>query len=154
MSNWRKFRTLSGPDRAVFIAAFLLLPVMGLATRLGGLARGQAVLSRLSSSPRRSRTVDDPRNPRPRTVARLVGAAAAHHFFRPNCLQRSLVLWWLLRLERIESRLRIGVRRTPTGLEAHAWVEHGGSPLNAKDDIHLSFFPLVGEILPVWGRPS
>jgi hypothetical protein len=49
---------------------------------------------------------------------------------RPNCLEQSLVLWYLLQSEGVTAPLRIGVRKLQQKLEAHAWVEFAGAPLN------------------------
>jgi len=45
-----------------------------------------------------------------------------------RCLVRSLVLTRLLASRGIEAKLVIGARTTP-GFLAHAWVEHGGTPV-------------------------
>jgi hypothetical protein len=50
--------------------------------------------------------------------------------FGGRCLQRSLVLGWLLRRRSIESRLRIGVLKGTDAIAAHAWVEVAGEPAN------------------------
>jgi len=55
------------------------------------------------------------------------------------CLSRSLVLWALLRAQGVDSELRFGVRRVGDDLEAHAWVEHQGRPLNDAGDVDLHF---------------
>jgi hypothetical protein len=43
-----------------------------------------------------------------------------------RCLPRALALQALLRQAGIASELRIGVRKEPDGLLAHAWIEHQG----------------------------
>jgi Transglutaminase-like superfamily len=50
-----------------------------------------------------------------------------------RCLIRSLVLTTMLSRRGIESSLVIGVR-SDDGFEAHAWVEHRGSPLLPDED--------------------
>lgn len=45
------------------------------------------------------------------------------------CLPQSLALQALLRRQGLSAELRIGVRRADGKLQAHAWVEHAGSPL-------------------------
>ena len=64
------------------------------------------------------------------TVNRLVGWAARLHFWKIRCLTRSLVLETLLP----ETDLTIGIRRSGSTLEAHAWVEKEGEPLG--EDVH------------------
>ena len=65
--------------------------------------------------------------------------AASQGPCRANCLKQSLALWWLLRLTGIESALRIGVRKGPVGVEAHAWIECRGPPLNDREDVSIRF---------------
>ena len=71
----------------------------------------------------------------------MVRLAANHGAYRANCLKQSLVIWWLLQRYGIESTLRIGVRKEAAVLEAHAWVECFGQPLNDGPDIQQRFFP-------------
>ena len=63
-----------------------------------------------------------------------------------TCLTRSLFLSWLLRGWGVSCELRIGVRLNDGALEAHAWVEHLGMPINDADDIALRFAPFDGLI--------
>ena len=56
--------------------------------------------------------------------------AARHSPLHTTCLHRSLVLWWLLHRQGIESALRIGVRKQAGQWQAHAWVEYEGIPLH------------------------
>ena len=46
--------------------------------------------------------------------------------WRPRCLQRSLVLFRLLRAQGDGAELVIGLAERPTSHDAHAWVELGG----------------------------
>ena len=92
-------------------------------------------------------------------LAWLVEAAARRGPWPANCLQRSTVLWWLLRRRGVETDLRIGVRRRPgsTGGESllfHAWVEHDGLVLNDAPDIRSRFATFDRPIVPPgvdWG---
>jgi len=68
-----------------------------------------------------------------------VAIAAGSGPVRATCLRRSLLLWWLLRRDGIETVLRVGVNRESGTLHAHAWVEYLGRPLNDADDIALRF---------------
>jgi hypothetical protein len=51
-----------------------------------------------------------------------------------TCLVRSLTLWAMLLRRGVDSELRVGVRKKEGKLEAHAWVEYGGVPLNESWD--------------------
>jgi hypothetical protein len=131
--------------------ASALLPMLALALRLGGLRRTQAVLWRLAPFFRPHRVIEgDPPDPRARVIARMVRAAAAHGPYRANCLKQSLALWWLLRVNGIESDVCVGVRRALNGIEAHAWVEYQDRPLNDREDVDLRFTPFRLAIIPAW----
>ncbi len=77
-----------------------------------------------------------------RRVARQVGRAARNHLYPMSCLRRSLVLQHLLRRREIAAALRIGVRREDGMLQAHAWVEVGGVPIDEPEGIAAAFPPL------------
>lgn len=63
---------------------------------------------------------------------------------RPLCLARSLAYRELLEREGLHgSRVRVGVRRGPRGLEAHAWVEWEGQVVGENPDHVAAFEPLV-----------
>jgi hypothetical protein len=53
---------------------------------------------------------------------------------RTLCLQRSLMLYWLLNRRNLEPSLRIGVDKADAKLLAHAWVEINGQPIGEPSD--------------------
>jgi hypothetical protein len=55
------------------------------------------------------------------------------------CLQRSIVLGWLLRRRGLEGSLAIGVKRVSESLLAHAWIEVSGIPVGDSTE-HCSQF--------------
>ena len=59
--------------------------------------------------------------------------------WRPNCLERSLALWWLLQLNALDGELYIGGRKSQGRFEAHAWVEWNGQVLNDSTDAHKHY---------------
>lgn len=76
-----------------------------------------------------------------------MAAAAAHYLpFRTNCLEQSLVLWWLLRRRGIAADLKIGARKAANRFEAHAWVEFEGSVIGGAGEEHLHFVPFEGSV--------
>jgi hypothetical protein len=146
-ANWQKFTELSRSEQWSLVQAFLTLPFFGLGLRLWGLRRMQALLSHWP--------LKKPRGvPQEQiiTVAqaqgRFVQVAARHGLYRPTCLPQSLALWWLLRCHGIETDLRVGVKPAANGLEAHAWVELQGQPLNDDLDVHRHFRPFGRAITP------
>jgi Transglutaminase-like superfamily len=85
-------------------------------------------------------------------IARMEDAAARNLFLHTNCLERSLVLWWLLRRRGIEAVLRIGVRKDSHRFEAHAWVELDSEVLNGTSEEHRHFVPFEKPILSMETR--
>lgn len=75
--------------------------------------------------------------------ARLVFWAARYGLWRGNCLSQSLTLLRLLRGRAINAQLRIGVRRTDTEFQAHAWVELNGAPLNDTPNVAQRYVPFA-----------
>jgi len=130
-SDWRAFRALSRPERRLFTRAVLLLPIISAALKLMGYRRLQRLIERRSPSSTKSvdswlaATMTD----------RMVEVAAAHSPVPSACLARSLTLLLLLRQQGVEGELCIGVRKGGGELDAHAWVEHRGRPLNDSDDV-------------------
>jgi hypothetical protein len=127
--NAARFLALAGPDRRTLLAAAVLLPLLWIALRVVGVQRLQAWLHRRVPTGKQT-ALDELK----RTGA-LVNAAAHRVLGADNCLTRSLYLWWLLRRRGVRCELRIGVRLAESALEAHAWVEHAGVPVNDRPDV-------------------
>lgn len=148
MSRWRRFWRLSPEDRLALLQATILLPLTVAGLRLFGLRQWQSFLGRWGGSSRATPPAAGELLERAQSFSRMVAAASREGLVKGNCLSRSLLLWWLLRREGAEARLRIGVRPTPAGVEAHAWVELDGVVLNDTQDVHQQFPPFEGEIVP------
>src|SRR5262245_26786974 len=119
------------------LEAAVCLPLTVVMLRVFGFARCRAWLPTMVRL-RHGRHVDD-RLECAQRAARMVQLAARHGLSRATCLPQSLVLWSLLRREGTDSALRVGVRKTPSGLEAHAWVECNGVALNDDADVHTRY---------------
>lgn len=85
--------------------------------------------------------------PAMQSLAEAVNIAARHTPFPATCLTRSLLLDWLLQRRGVTSDLRIGVRLTEGALDAHAWVEYKGIPVNDLPYV-ASQFASFGELVP------
>lgn len=72
-------------------------------------------------------------------LARDVGAVARRLPRRARCLQRSLALSWMLRRRGMGGRLRLGVITKDSGIQAHAWIEIAGEPVNDSRDRCAAF---------------
>lgn len=147
MKTWRGFWRLSGYSRRVVLEAAAALVATWVGLRLAGFRRWKAALAWLApgtTAPAGAMTpglLDSARE-----IARLEQAAARHLFFRANCLEQSLTLWWLLQRRGIAAELRIGARKEAGRFEAHAWVEFGGAVLNDAGEEHLHFVPFDGPV--------
>ena len=73
-------------------------------------------------------------------LAHAVALAAALYPGRAQCLEQSLLLYYLLRRRGIEAHFRLGVQPHPFG--AHAWVECGGVPINNVPEHVRHFAPM------------
>ena len=58
-----------------------------------------------------------------------------------GCLVESLTIWWALRQRGLAAELRLGVRTFVGPLQAHAWVEYQGVPLNDSESVGQVFEP-------------
>lgn len=130
-----RLRALSSRDRRILLAASLLLPLFWLGLRVLGLARFHALV--MHGGMRAAALSPDGM----RRYADRVNAAARHSPFPASCLSRSLLLGWLLRRRGVATDLRIGVRLTDGVLDAHAWLECEGIPINDRPAVALEFAP-------------
>lgn len=110
------------------MAASALLPLVSLGVSLAGFERMRRLLGRGHARPAGARAGPEA-DARARIVARMVGIAGRRGPVRAPCVPRSLLAWWWLRREGIETSIRVGVARDRVPLRAHAWVEREGLPL-------------------------
>lgn len=138
MAHLAKLRNLSAPQWRELLLALVLLPTIELALRMGGLRLVQKAIA----PDTRCGVVAGPWDVRDALqLARLVAAAARRGPWRASCLVRSLALQCLLKRRGADSQLRLGVRMAGRRLEAHAWVELLGRPLNEPANVSQNFAP-------------
>jgi hypothetical protein len=153
MQLWKKFWRLSGYERGVALQAAGGLLATWLGLRLTGFRRWKSALAHLAPSANTTaRQQDASQTESAEVIARMAAAAARNVFFGTNCLEQSLVLWWLLRRRGISAELRIGARKEFQRFEAHAWVEVDSAVLNDTSAEHLHFVPFDGPISPLEAR--
>jgi hypothetical protein len=128
--------------------AFLALPYIGAGLSLLGFNRLYVRLYRQQRAAVHHAEPGEQRRAQALITARMVHRAARYHIRQFNCLPRSLALWWLLRRQGIIADLRIGTCRQGDRLEAHAWVEFEGSPLNDYADVYERFATFDQVIMP------
>jgi hypothetical protein len=147
MKTWRRFWQRSGYERTIALDAAAALLATRAGLRLAGFRRWQNLLTGLTPARMRQMAAGAQDSADgAKTIATMEAAAARHLPFKPNCLEQSLVLWWLLRRRGIPADLRIGVRKDEGNFQAHAWVEAGGAILSESGDEHIHFVPLEGVI--------
>lgn len=136
-----KFLALPADDRRFLILAIVTLPLVGAALRLASSRRCLDALERFTPRVALGPTSSLDSHQRSARAAWLVSVASRLPPAGPNCLARSITLWWLLRRHGISASVRIGVRRRLGRLEAHAWVEHLGHVLDDDADVADRFAP-------------
>ena len=128
-----KFAALPWSERRTLLAAVALLPLFWLGLQCFGLRRLQAWLQR---PPATNASISMNEIAR---LAALVNSAAGLAPIPATCLTRSLLLGWMLQRRGVTSQLRIGVRTNQGKLDAHAWVEYAGVPINDQPDVGQQF---------------
>jgi hypothetical protein len=152
---WKLLQRFSALDKGaqrLFLCATVLIPMISASLRLRGLRATQATLGRFlltAANPHEQAKGNMAKDAA--RIAHMVHAAARYGLVRPTCLESSLALWWFLGRQGIESSLRIGTRKTASGLEAHAWVEFGGNPLDETGDALPDYTPFDA-VFPVLSR--
>ncbi|MGA7626113.1 MAG: lasso peptide biosynthesis B2 protein [Candidatus Acidiferrales bacterium] len=152
MKRWRTFRRLSSFERGVVLEAAGVLLATRVVFQLAGFRRWQRALGFFTPSTKTTgpaRAASDGESAR--VIARMEAAAARNIFVRANCLEQSLVLWWLLRRRGIDAALRIGGRKESGQFEAHAWVELNGVVLGSNQE-HRHFVPFESPVLSMETR--
>jgi len=114
--------------------AAVLLPAVRMACGFVTFARLQR-LSGCMARPSRANSLH------PEATARLVRIAAEHNLYRARCLEKSLVLRWILCRHGVDARIILGARKEDKEMQAHAWVEVDGVSLDDANDIHRPFSP-------------
>ena len=128
-------RSLSLAHWRVVLASLVLVPAAQLSLRLVGFKRtARALAARSDRSP------VPPEPARARHVADAVALVAGRSVIGARCLGRSLVLWFILRRRGIDAEFVIGADAPRRGeLDAHAWVEVAGVPVNDASDVRERF---------------
>jgi len=153
ITKLNKFRQLSWRDRGRLFQSILLLPIIHSALLVLGYSRLRTVMEILMPL----KSIRAPRSEtgiisQARGIAQIVSIAAQHGLYKATCLRKSILVWWFLRKEGVPSRICFGVRKIDHQLEAHAWVECGGTVVNDSADVREFYQPLVDVLPPTqWG---
>ena len=133
--KWRTLRSMDGTARRLLFEALLLPPAILLGFKLLGVSRTQGFLRRWASS--QSSGKEFAAEPQRGIALALQAQRLARRKARvgDTCLVRSLTLWALLLRRGVDTQLRVGIRKTGTSFEAHAWLELRGEPLNESPSV-------------------
>jgi hypothetical protein len=157
MASWKSFkkginllRTIPVKERGLLFQASILIPLVVGLLNLGGFTRLHQILSKfLHPIKRRSAAESEIISEEAiQPTVNAVELALRLSFFRPKCLAKSYVLWWLLARQSIHADLCIGVKKENSLLEGHAWVESDGIVLNDSADVQTTFVPITRVTLP------
>jgi hypothetical protein len=146
METWDRFWRLSGFERGVALEAGVVLSASWAGLRLAGFRRWKGALDGLARPVTSAQVSEQDRLHAARAIARVQQSVARRLFFRPNCLEQSLTLMWLLQTRGIAAELRVGARKEAGRFEAHAWVERNGEVLSETGANHLHFVPFDGPL--------
>ena len=135
--KWRRFLRRPGEDRAFILRAALLLPLTEMGLRMFGFRRWKALIEKFFLPNRLPNGLSEgSEGDTALRATRAVRSIELHGLSTPNCLERSMTLWWMLRRAGIPGELHIGARKQGQRFEAHAWVELHGQVLNDSPDVH------------------
>jgi hypothetical protein len=148
MSSLGKVRQLSSSDRRLLFRSLLLLPAIHTALLVVGYSRLRTALVRIVSLgheklPSSELEIMD----EAQRIVQIVDLAARHGIYKASCLRKSILVWWFLQEEGIQSRICFGVRLVGQNLEGHAWVESSGVIVNDSADTCARYKPMY-EVLP------
>ena len=131
--RWKTWRGLDRKQKTLFWQALILLRITSLLLRFF-LFQDVYRFMKVRMPLRNPTAPDFLQNETYKTV-KMVESAARRRVSNATCLRRSLVLWYLLRRQGIDSDLRLGVFRSEGEFAAHAWVEIDGTVIN--DDVNF-----------------
>ena len=147
---FQRFKALDSNAQKLFGQVVILFPWVLVSLRLRGFKKTKAGLQK--KLPRDSQRLNRNAAATVQVVCRMVKAAGHYGIVHPNCLEESLVLWYLLQRENVTAALRIGVRKNQGEFEAHAWVEYQGAALNQGQWTHPHYAAFEAEFSELPGE--
>jgi hypothetical protein len=147
VGKWRRFLQRPREDREFILRAALLLPLTEMGLRLFGFRRWKELIEKFLMPDRLPNgLVGGSEGEMALRATRAVRSVELHGPSTPNCLERSMTLWWLLRRAGVPGELHIGARKQGEQFEAHAWVELRGQVLNDSAEVHYQYSCFDGPI--------
>lgn len=144
MTALARWRTLSGDQRRLLIAAAMVLPLHVMAVRLVSFSRLTARLGPLQP-PAAPAAISTDWQAMARQIGWAIAAVARRLPADPTCLARALAAQRLCARYEIPARLHLGARRgQEVKAETHAWLDAGGVPVTGyplpADMVEVGFF--------------
>ena len=132
-------------NRRLYRRVWLLLNAIAPCVRLLGVMRCLNLLSLGIKMLGKNSRHDDPLQ-RARDISRIVQVASSRSAFQVACLEKSLVLWYVLAREGIDSAVCMGTQLTTDIFRAHAWVEVEGQVVSQRTDPRWRYVPFAQPI--------
>jgi len=135
------FNALSTAERRAFFISLGLYPGIGLSLHIMGFKRTFSWLDSTAG-------VNSPSSEEKRVYEILLNTHQVFWLvkryipYKGTCLSRSMLLYWLLRREGVETNLRIGVKKDQEVFKAHAWLEYKTIVLNDLQRIDEQYAPI------------
>ena len=120
VTKFRKITNLTGFEFGLLVLATPTLPLVKFLLKQRGFGRTEKFLTRFGPKS----ASEDTSPERVVTAARMVNIAAENGFYKAQCLEIAITLWWMLHMMGIESTVRLGIYKKDDLVEAHAWVIH------------------------------
>lgn len=139
--SFQRYRALDSEARKLFRRAAVLLPLVKVSLRLRGFGKTQEWLRVRLERGHPAQSTSASSKVIVEKTCRMVRAAVHYAMPRARCLEESLTLWYLLRVQGISASVRIGVPKQTEPFEAHAWVEHEGVALNQFEEVRDHYVP-------------
>ncbi len=139
----RRLRSLSFSKTVIVFQLLLLVPVVEVCLYLFGFSRTYRLLSRLPAC------VDAAAHKGLIQPYRWAYSALTRRGWLPGrCLSQSLALRWLLLGQGVNPDLQFGAQWSEQKINAHAWLEYKGIPINDRTDVAKRFVPFERPITP------
>jgi len=124
-------------ERLLLPGLAVLLTTIHVLIALFGYAPTRRWLERFSHNPRPRPSRSHELNAA-RRLAEMAAIAGRNGLVDATCLRQSLMVYYLLRRKGLAPSLKIGVRTDDGRLDAHAWVELDGVPLDKRIPTHAA----------------
>ncbi len=137
LNFFRQFRGLDYSDKLYFLGLVLLVPIIKFCLHFFGFSRVASFFKHSTRAGLESEAACE-------KIKKYEDLLVFFYKFFPlknMCLPVSLVFWWLLKREGVETDLHLGARKNnnETKFHAHAWIEYRGVPLKADKDVREKY---------------